>query len=141
MEPVPLPTVRVGVATRVPVPIVKEALPEPGARVIFPLTLSELVAPSCLRSTVEDPVAPPMVRLPATAAVADIRTSVPLLDKTSWALVGTVPKLQLELADHWLLVAPVKELFWAWAERRRAVLRKRLRSKWVFMVRVRRFYL
>jgi len=76
---------------------------------------TELDPPSCNKRTRDVvPLAPPMVRLPATAAVPDvILTSVPLVEKTLSELVGTVPRLQFVAVAHDVAVAPVKLLVWA----------------------------
>jgi hypothetical protein len=71
------------------------------------LDLCELLATLPRIATAEDPVAPPMVRLPACAAVPLMRTWVPLVENTSCALMGTLPKLQFVAVAHVLLEAPV----------------------------------
>ena len=106
--------VNTGIALKVPVPKIKSPLPAPEASVMFPATVSELAPPSCLRRTRDVPLAPPIVKLPATAAVPDIiLTSVALVEKTLSALVGTVPRLQFAAVAHDAVFVPVKLLVWA----------------------------
>jgi hypothetical protein len=106
--------VNTGIALKVPVPKIKSPLPAPEASVMFPATVSELPPPSCLRRTRDVPLAPPIVKLPATAAVPDvILTSVALVEKTLSVLVGTVPRLQFAAVAHDAVFVPVKLLVWA----------------------------